>query len=437
MTEIHRGQALKGEWTVNPDREMLLYAMTLGALARGRTILEDCANTPVSEAYATWLRSNGVDIFRKENTWELEGKGLTGTFSPSQNLPTDSFAQHLALCLLSRDHETCFDLGSEAESGSIGAKLKNFVGPFHEGRFTFGEPSLTYKLSPSGEVPHLIRIRILLQALLHERSVSFEERITVRDQLSGLLTFFGAPLTVETTGPDELDELARRMARMQGQKLERKTITKLSPCKILAGKEIFIPGDPTEASAVALLASSLPDSDITLRNIVLNPGRSGVFTALKRMGANIEVVQKRERYGDQFGSLRVQSCKRPVGRKFTGEVLQTCIEEIPMLAIAASLAEGETILRLPEHLAEAEHPLLDALANNLKLAGIEIGIYEEGLVVRGREEIDANPFDSHGSAILGLALAVLARIAHGHSLVEGLDYTQTTFPGLLAKLGVV
>ena len=278
-------------------------------------------------------------------------------------------------------------------------------------------------------------MRILLQALLHERTITFEEKATIRDHFSGMLAFFGAPLTVETTGNEELDELARRMARLQGQKMERKVLTSLAPCKMLTGKELFIPGDPTEAAALALLASFLPDSDIVIRSVGLNPSRSGVFNALKRMGANLEIFQKRERYGDQFGSLRVQSCKRPMGRKFAGELLMTCIEEVPLLAVAASLADGETILRLPEHIALKEHDLLNVLAQNLKRAGVEVGVYEEGLVVRGREEVDANQFDSQEIPSVGLALAVLARAAHGQSAITGIDCVPPIFPDILSKLG--
>jgi len=437
MAGIHRGHALKGEYTCHPDREMVLYAMTLGALARGRTLIEDCAQTSEQIAYIQWLGANQIPCTRKDKTWDIEGAGLTGSFSPLQTLPTGEWAQFLALCMLSRDHETLFDFGAEAESSPLAIILKHeFTGQWDSGRWIFGEPSLQWKLSPAGEVPHRQRVRILLQALLHERTVAFEEKSTVRDQLSGMLAYFGAPITVETTGSEELDELARRMARMQGQKIERKVLTRLAPCKTLSGKELVIPGDPTEACALALLASLLPDSDIMIRMVDLNPGRAGVFTAIKRMGANLEVSQKKERYGDQFGSLRVQSCKRPVGRKLAGELLMTCIEEVPLLAVAASFADGETILRLPEHVALRERTLLETLATNLKLAGVEVGVYEEGLVVRGREEVDANHFDSAGIPVVGLALAVLARAAHGQSEIAGLDCVPAIFPEILAKLGV-
>lgn len=437
MSTILRSQAIKGEWIPNPDREMLLFAMTLGALARGRTIIEECVQTPAATEFSNWLSANSIECKFAESSWQIEGAGLGGPLSPVQEVPRSDMGQFLALCILSRDQETLFDFGADAESSSLGNMLTtHFQGSWNNGRYTFREPSFQWKLSPTGAIEHLLRIRILLQALMHERTVEFEERTTIRDQLSGMLGFFGAPITVETNGAEEMDELARRMARMQGQKMERKTITKLTPCKAISGKELFVPGDPTEACAIALLASVIPDSEVMIRNVCLNPSRAGAFNALKRMGANLDITQKRERYGDQFGSLRVQSCKRMVGRKLTGDVLATCIEEVPILAVAACMAEGETILRLPDHNAEESRPLLDALAQNIRLAGVEVGIYEEGIVIRGREETDANPFHAGEQAVLGLSLAVLAKSAHGQSEIEGLNTTRQAFPNLLEKWGI-
>lgn len=434
MSSIVRSHAIKGEWVPNPDREMLLLSMTLGALARGRTILEECAQTPASQEFALWLNANGIDCQFADLCWRIEGAGLGGTCNPLQELPQDPFGQFLALCILSRDQETLFDFGADAEQSNLAQVLsQHFQGAWKDGRFAFKEPSFQWKLAPNGAVEYRTRIRLLLQALLHERTLVLEEKITVRDQISGLLNYFGAPITIESSGAEEMDELARRMARMQGQKMERKTVTKLSPCKAIAGKELFVPADPTEACAIALLASVIPDSEVLIRNVCLNPSRAGVFNALKRMGANLDITQKKERYGDQFGSLRVQSCKRMVGRKLSGEVLTTCIEEVPLLAVAASMAEGETILRLPDPYADELRPLLDAVAQNIRLAGVEVGIYEEGLVVRGREETDANQFQAGNSPVLGLALAVQAKSAHGQSEIEGLEHTRLVFPGLLEK----
>ncbi|HSQ42528.1 MAG TPA: hypothetical protein VLM37_09635, partial [Fibrobacteraceae bacterium] len=363
MSGSHKIAALEGEISLNPDREGLLYAMTLGALARGRTILEDCPSTPASDAYAEWLRANNVPCEHKESYWEIEGAGFAASHSPFQKLPEDLWARFLALCVLSRDHDTLFDFGAPAETLPI---LNDFSGHAENGRWLFTDPNLSWKLSPSGEIPHLTRVRILLQALLHGQELLLEEKAIVRDQLSGLMAFFGAPLQTSTSGTEGMDELARRMARLQGQRMDRTYSTHLEPCKTIAGKELLISGDPTEACAMALLASFIPASTLTLRNICLNPSRAGIFSALKRMGANVDFVQKRERYGDQYGSVRIQSCKKMLGRRLSPDLLMTCLEEVPLLAVAASLAEGESILRLPDHEVEQQRPLLEWVAENLK-----------------------------------------------------------------------
>jgi 5-enolpyruvylshikimate-3-phosphate synthase len=416
---------------------MLLFAMTLGALARGRTLIDDCPITTISQDFAVWMQANHMECSHRDSTWKIEGAGLSGSFSPFQSLPQNHLARHLALCILSRDHETLFDFGGETAEANLQTSLTGqFKGKWEKGLWSFSAPDLRWKLAPSGEIPHFTRIRILLQALLHELPLALEEKATTRDQLCGMLAFFGAPILIETTGAEEMDELARRMARLQGQKFEKKFLTKLEPCKVLAGKEVFVPGDPTEACALAILASVIPGSEATIRNVCLNPGRAGAFNALKRMGANIEVVQKKERYGDQFGSIRVQSCKRLVGRKFSADIMMTCTEEVPLLSIAASLAEGESILRLPEHEAKERHRVLEIMTANLKKAGVEVGVYEEGIVVRGREELDSASFDAREEPGVALALTVLGRIAHGHTELDGSECLELEFPGLQSRLGI-
>lgn len=434
MMEIRRHEPLVGIAQVNPDRETALFAILLGCLARGRTTLEEFRWTPASREFSKWMQDNGFQIEEQEDRVIIEGSGLLGSLSPLQKLPSNAFARFLALCLLSRDTDTLYQF-EEPIPESV---LNHFACAEQSAdRVQFAAPNLSIKASPGGEVLHETRVRILLQALLHEKPVEFTETGTGRDALSGMLAWFGAPIQIEVTGSEQLDEFERRLARLQGVKTERKVCTRLAPCKMLTGKDYFVPGDPSEAGALALMATLVHGSNLLIRNVVMNSGRSGFFSALKRMGANVEIVQRKERYGDQFASVKVQSVKRLQGRRLAGDTLASCIEEVPLLAVAACFADGESILRLPEHRTHDQRPILDDIANNLKLTGADVGIYEEGLVIRGREEVDSADFTPQKEhPVVSLALLALASAAHGISSLESpesLDHVFPDFPRLDAQ----
>ena len=443
MIQVHRArESLNGDFLMNPDREMATQALVLALLVRGRTVLEDFQGTPAQILFAQCLQKMGLNYETHPNQWVLEGTGFqyTTPYEWSAELPEHDLL--LLLTLLSKDTESVFIW--RHPQPSVGVQVKHclqtyFVvdglesgGDWVQWRFQNAWPVV--KPSAQGEIPYFMRNRMLLGKLLLDAPWQCEERIQVRDQWSRMAAYFGVPITLEITGAEEMDELARRMARAQGIKVERKQITTLNTVKVLTARDYFVPGDTTEAAALALAATLTPGSSVLLKNIGLNGGRAGFFPALKRLGGQVDITSRRERYGDLFGNVSVQTAKKLVGRRLAPDVLASCLEELPFLAVAACFAEGETILRLPHHVAQHHHTLLEQLAENLKQTGCEVGVYEEGLVLRGREECDAGIFEAHNHPILALALLVLARHTSGTSTIHGLDCALQNFPELVATL---
>ncbi|HQB65763.1 MAG TPA: 3-phosphoshikimate 1-carboxyvinyltransferase, partial [Fibrobacteraceae bacterium] len=241
--------------------------------------------------------------------------------------------------------------------------------------------------------------RLLLSALIQGEDLSFEERSALRDQWTRMMVYFGANLKYESKGMENMDEPSRRIAKARGVKLERTWSTTFSPTKILTAREYFVPGDVTELVALCLvvtLAKIPKDESIIIKNACINTGRAGALTALKRMGALVETTSKRERYGDAFGDVEVKPLagKRLQGRRFSEDLMASCMDEYPLLALAACYAEGETILRIPPEYKASSRENLEWLAMNLRKTGVEVGVYDDGLVIRGKEELDGGEFDA-------------------------------------------
>ena len=267
--------------------------------------------------------------------------------------------------------------------------------------------------------------------------MEFEERSQVRSGFVDMLGYFGANIQVQTTGGQEMTEMERRIAKARGIKTERRIKTSIQETKILTSRDYFVPGDPTEACAfvsLAVLSPVFKGKKVTVKNVLISLDRAGVFSALKRMGAKIDMGSRHERYGSAYADIVAVYEKRLSSRRLGEDILCTCLEEYPFIALSASTADGESILRIPDSLSKELRPLCENLSRNLKQTGASIGVYEEGLVIRGREELDAGRFDAEGNPVLGLMFHVLKLFSQGETHIENAESLESVFPGIVNKL---
>lgn len=249
---------------------------------------------------------------------------------------------------------------------------------------------------------------------------------------------FGAPLKVDRKNEEEGDELARRIARQlrAAGKQEPSTRLRLAAPVQLRAQTYTLPADVALTAALCLAATLLKGSDLTLEGVILNPSRAGFIGALRRMGADIEVVSRRERQGETLGTLRVRSADL-LGKRFGADNLSAMRDEVFLLMVAAAFAEGETIIRDVARLRRHRRDLLKSFAAALKSAGVEIGEIEDGLVIRGRADYDGAAYDCMGHPPLGLACLVMALKSHGASSLAGGDCLEACYPGLLDQLAAL
>ncbi len=359
---------IKGEFKLHTEKETFFNCAFLAALANGNSIIHGVKATPEFAVFANYLRELGATVHANEDQWEIVGVN----FKCEKDLNLD------------------------------------WVG---------------------NELPHQKRNKKIIESLLGGTPFHCEEKITVKNSLIRELMAFGAELEWKQDGPDENDQLAKRMARMQGIKNERKWICDIPPVPSLLARDRFIAGDVTEAAFLTLAASLIPDSEITIKAVSLDTSRAGIFGAFKRLGADIEIIARHERGNDIWGDLKVKSAKELAGKRLGAEILSTCLDEIPLLAALACFADGETILKLPLWATDFCKPVLSTLYENLKAAGIESGLYEDGLILRGKTEIECDCFDCKYHPVIGLALYVLNKKAKGKNEVAGIECVEKVYPG--------
>lgn len=434
------------EFLLNPDRERMNLTLVMALLVNGRTVLEDFSWPSGAERFANALKEFGLEFATQGHQLVLTGKGFQ--YSLPSVLPYDfgELENVLLWTLASKDSEQLYTfIGDDLESAKQLLQKYFKIKPQTDepGKFVFSfepaEPSI--KKDSSGSIPYIMRNRLLIRALVRSEYLTFEEKSPVRDQLTRMFQFFGVALKYEGRGMEQLSEFERRLMMAQGKKIERTQTTELSETRVLTAHDYFVPGDTSEAVAIAVLTAvgNVPkENAVKILNVDLNTSRSGAISCLKRMGVNVDNATRREKFGDVFGDLDVfpmAAGKRLQGRRFGEDAVASSLSEYALLAVAACFAEGETILRLPKENRAAIRPMNEFLAENLRKTGVEVGVYEDGMVIRGMETIlKGSDFSAGEWPEVGLALTVLSLALQNDEPIEGADLVEATYPGILAKL---
>lgn len=441
------------EFLLNPDRERMNLTLVMALLVNGRTVLENFAWASGSEAFAEALKEFGLTYEQQGHQLVLDGKGFQ--YNLPSLLPFHFGEQENVLLwtLASKDADQIYTFAAEPDEAGIACvdaaktcvqkyfKIKVLAEEPAKFQFCFLPDELNVKKDSLNNVPYIMRNRLMLRSLIRGEYLSFEEKSTVHDQWTKMLIYFGVTVKYEGRGMEQLSEFERRLMMAQGKKIERTQVTELSETKIITGRDYFVPGDTTEAVAFAVLMTvgNVPkENKVKLLNVDLNSGRAGALTCLKRMGANVENTSRREKFGDVFGDVELfpmAAGKRLQGRRFSEDTMSTGLEEFALLAVAACYAEGETILRVPKEIRVAVRPVNEFLAEQLRKTGAEVGVYDDGLVIRGLETVvNGSDFDAGQWPQIGLALSVLSLALGNEEVVEHSEIVESTYPGILTKL---
>lgn len=191
---------------------------------------------------------------------------------------------------------------------------------------------------------------------------------------------------------------------------------------------IDVPADISSAAFFMVAASIVPGSDLTIRNVGVNPTRTGVIDALRAMGADISLGNRREQAGEPVADIRVRH-RRLRAAEFSGAMIPRAIDEIPVLAVAASYAEGTTVIRDAAELRVKESDRIATMAAELRRMGVALQERPDGMEITGRESLDAAACESHGDHRIAMSMAVAGLAARGETVICDTEWIETSFPG--------
>lgn len=256
-------------------------------------------------------------------------------------------------------------------------------------------------------------------------------------QVKGALLLAGLNAEGETvlTGKLEGRDHTERMFRGFGVQLETSPDEiRLEGGQRLQAFEGEVPADPSSAAFFAVAAATRPDSEVRLTGVSRNPGRIGFLRVLEAMGAEVEVIPTGESLGEPLADLVIRAGAGLKGVEWDPAWVVAAIDEVPVLAVAACLAEGRTVLRGAEELRVKETDRLATVTEMLGRLGAEVDEREDGFVIEGPQALTGATVDSHGDHRIAMAAGVAALSAAGTTTIEGADAAAVSYPRFFEDL---
>lgn len=426
---ITPGAALRGTIVVPGDKSVTHRAVILSALAEGLGTVQgycrgaDCLNTMRA------IQALGVRVDEEADQLRIHGKGLWGLSEPEAPIDCGNSGTGIRLLaglLAGQDFFTILTGDASIRRRPMGRVVK-----------PLREMGATIAGRKGGELAPLAITGSRLRAISYQSPVASAQ---VKSAL--LLAGLYADGTTRVTEPTLSRDHTERMFDYFGVPFRREGLTVViegRPSVRWPGKQVSVPGDFSAAAFFLVGATIVPGSAVTLVGIGMNPTRTGLVDVLRRMGADITVHQAREEAGEPVADLYVQSAPLH-GVTIGADLIPRMIDELPILCVAAAVAEGRTVITGAGELRVKESDRIATMATELRTMGAKITEQADGLTIEGLGTTKGNGVlggatcSSHGDHRVAMSVAVAALAAQSPAVIHDTDCIETSFPGFNGKL---
>ena len=420
--KLQQKQALTGSIQIPADKSISHRSIMFGALANGTTTVknflrgEDCFSTLHA------FQKLGVPIQDDGETITIEGVGFSGLKPAEEAIDVGNSGTTIRLMmgiLAGQDFTTTlFGDDSLAKRPmnrvmlplrEMGAKLTGDQGSEFPPITIEGTTALKpieYQLPMASAQ---VKSAILFAALQAHGTSRIIEKEPTRNHTEEMIKQFGGHIE---TAADE------------------KTIT-LSGPQTFQGQEVIVPGDISSAAFFLVAGAIVPNSRIRMTNVGVNPSRTGILTVMENMGADLVTSEVDEQ--NQSATLTITTSSLQ-GVTIEGAIIPKLIDELPIIALLATQAQGTTVIKDAEELKVKETNRIDATAEELRKMGADITPTEDGLLIKGPTPLRGAEVDSRGDHRIGMMLAVASLIAQGETELLRPEAINVSYPNFFADL---
>jgi 3-phosphoshikimate 1-carboxyvinyltransferase len=422
---IHPAGGLRGELTVPGDKSISHRSIMFGSLAAGTTIVHGFLQGEDNRATLNAFRCMGVDIAELPGgVLRIEGRGLHGLSEPTDVIDCGNSGTTIRLLTGLMAGQAFFSVLT-GDQYLRKRPMKRVVNPLSAmGARIWGRGGgelAPLAIQGGGIKPAdydspiasaQVKSALLLAGLYADGLTTVREPHLSRDHSERMLSWFGADVRPFPGG-----------VSVAGQPR-------------LEGREVFVPGDISSAAFFMVAALVTPGSELLIRNVGVNPTRSGIIDILREMGGSLELVDPRELSGEPVADILVKSSDLR-GIEIGGAVVPRAIDEFPVIGVAAAFAEGTTTIRDARELRVKETDRIAAMTSELAKLGGLVEAREDGMVISGAKRLRGGSVASHGDHRIAMSMAVAALRAEAPVTIGDTGCTATSFPGFWELLGKV
>lgn len=414
---IKPAKCLRGKITVPGDKSISHRSVMLGSIAKGTTHVygfltgADCLST------ISCFKKLGIDIKVEGTDVTVNGKGLHGLTAPSETLDVGNSGTTLRLMsgLLSAQPFPCHITGDSSiqkrPMGRVADPIKLMGGKLISDA---GGDKLTAPLTVEGTRLNAIdytlpvasaqvKSALILAGVYAEGETRITEPEATRDHTEIMLNYLGAKI-----------------------KKDGNTII-VNPVEELTAKNIYVPGDISSAAYFIAAALICPNSEITIENVGVNPTRTGIIDAFLDMGADIKLTNERTVCGEKVADIVARTSSLH-GAVIKGDIIPKLIDEIPVIAVVACFAEGDTIIANAQELKVKESNRIKTTAAEINRMGGSITETDDGMIIKGSTKLHGAICESYDDHRIAMSTAVAALVADGETEIINAECSNISFP---------
>ncbi|MBF6632499.1 3-phosphoshikimate 1-carboxyvinyltransferase [Microbacterium sp. APC 3898] len=423
LSLAYKKPSLTGSIQVPGDKSISHRAIMFGSMASGTTTVkgflmgDDCLST------ISCFQKLGVKIDISDEVVTIQSEGEDSWKEPSEVLDTGNSGTttRLMLGLLAG---TSFHSVLAGDESIAKRPMKRIINPLREmgadirGRMDGQYTPLAVQGTALKAIDYTLPVAsaqvksaILLAALKAEGKTVIHEPIASRDHTEIMLEHFGATITRENQ------------------------LIKLEGGQKLTAAHVQVPGDISSAAFMIGAALVTENSKVTLKNVGINPTRTGILDVIEKMGASFELVEN-DTEGERSADVTVYSSKLK-GTEIGGELIPRLIDEIPLIALIATQAEGTTVIKDAEELRVKETDRIAAVVKELSKMGANIEATEDGMIIQGPTALTGAEMTSYGDHRLGMMAAIGALAASGEVVIDDPECISISYPNFFEHLNLL
>ena len=418
--DFNKANSLRGEITVPGDKSISHRAVMFGSIAGGTTEITgflqgaDCLST------ISCFSKMGIDINNSGDTVTVCGKGISGLTAPDGILDVGNSGTTTRLIsgiLAGQNFTSILDGDASLRKRPMGRIINPLsqMGAVITGSSNGCTP-LTIHGAPLHGIDYIspvssaqVKSCVLLAGLYADSPTSVTEPCLSRNHTELMLKSFGADIVSDGL------------------------TAKITPGNELYSQKICVPGDISSAAYFIAAGLLVPNSEILIKNVGINPTRDGILKVCKAMGGQITICNERIQGGEPVADLLV--CSGTLhGTRIEGDIIPALIDEIPVIAVLAAYAEGTTVIADAAELKVKESNRIDVMVNNLSKMGVDITATDDGMIINGGNPVKGAVIDTYMDHRIAMSFAVAALNAEGTTTINDAEIVNVSYPNFYKDL---